>query len=48
MFEKGATGLERTVALIRDRAVRIGIWNEVQPLFGKLSASHATAWASQC
>jgi hypothetical protein len=50
---KGDAELSRAVATgiiegIVGRAMRIGIWGEVQPLFGKLSASHATAWASQC
>lgn len=40
-----ATG---TIEGIVGRAIRIGIWGEVQPLLGKLSASHATAWASEC
>jgi hypothetical protein len=50
---KGDAELSTVVATgmiegIVGRAIRIGIWNEVQPLLGKLSASHATAWASSC
>jgi hypothetical protein len=49
---KGDAELSRAVATgmiegIVGRAIRIGIWDEVQPLFGKLSASPANAWASQ-
>jgi hypothetical protein len=40
-----ATGM---IEGIVGRAIRNGLWDEVQPLFGKLSASHAAAWASQC
>jgi hypothetical protein len=52
MTAKGDAELSRAVATgmiegIVGRAIRIGIWDEVQPLFGKLSASHAIAWASQ-
>ncbi len=50
---KGDAELSTAVATgvvegIVGRAVRIGIWSEVRPLIGKLSAAHATAWASQC
>jgi hypothetical protein len=40
-----ATGI---IEGIVGRAVRIDIWNEVHPRFGKLSASHAKVWASPC
>ena len=50
---KGNSELSTVVATgmiegIVGRAIPIGIWNEVQPLLGKLSASHAAAWASSC
>jgi hypothetical protein len=38
-----ATGM---IEAIVGQAIRIGIWDEVLPMFGKLSASHAIAWAS--
>jgi hypothetical protein len=50
---KGDAELSTVVATgmiegIVGRAIRIGIWNEVQPLLGILSAAHATVWASPC
>lgn len=37
-----ATGM---IEGIVGRAAHVNIWDKVQPLFGKLSASHAAAWA---
>jgi hypothetical protein len=43
LFTAVATGM---IEAIVGRAIRIGIWDEVLPMFGKLSRSHAIAWAS--
>ena len=50
-FAKGDWELSTAVATgmieaIVGEAIHVGIWGEILPLFGKLSASHALAWAS--